>query len=72
MDPSFLAASSSIAVDDTPRRRCLKLEFNKLSRQMTSKKKQVKTLQQVLRRKEKKNCISKKYYSSVEKRKSYK
>jgi len=54
VDSSFLAASSTIAVDDTPRRRCLKLGFNKLPRQMASKKKQVKSLQQALRRKEKK------------------
>ncbi|XP_025202809.1 uncharacterized protein LOC112599902 [Melanaphis sacchari] len=54
VDPSFLATSSTIAVDDTPRRRCLKLGLNKLSRQISSKKKQVKTLQQALRRKEKK------------------
>lgn len=54
MNPSFLAVSSSIAVDDTPRRRCLKLGIHKLSKQMAKKRKQLKTLQQTLRRKEKK------------------
>jgi len=54
VNPSFLAASSSIAVDDTPRRRFLKLAIHKFSKQMATKRKQLKTLQQTLRRKEKK------------------
>jgi len=54
VNTSFLAASSSIAVDDTPRRRCLKLGIHKFSKQMATKRKQLKTLQQTLWRKEKK------------------
>lgn len=53
MNLSLMAASSSIAVDDTPRRLSLKLGLRKLSNKMVTKNKQIKTLQQTLRRKDK-------------------
>lgn len=47
-------AASEIAIEDTPRRTCLKRSIRQLSKELVIKNKKLKSLQQNIRRKNKK------------------